>query len=174
MAQYEIKFKIWGEYPSSYEGICQVELSDDEVQQFVGLMQEYNTSDIEELELEDNLPEIYEKICDACEDVAMEIVEKDWLDTSIWHLSDNDYDEEELISYCQEQYGCPDFNEDNAVDFNNWLRDFWKTATREEQEDLLFNYMGFDEHGLCEARCCVREQYKPAIPQAIVEQVFNK
>ena len=70
MAQYEIKFKIWGEYPSSYEGVCKVELSDNEVQQFVGLMQEYNTSDIEELDLEENLPRIYEKICNSCDEIA--------------------------------------------------------------------------------------------------------
>ena len=192
MAQYEIKFKIWGEYPSSYEGVCKVELSDDEVQQLVALMQEYNTSDAEELELEDNLPEIYEKICDACEDVAMEIVEKDWLDSSIWHLGDSDYDEEELISHCQWKYGCPDFDDEDDDEFDDeeegkndseekqyqyfddWLRDFWKTATREEQEDLLFNYMGFDEFELSEARCGVREQYEIAIPQAIVEMVDIK
>ena len=62
MAQYEIKFKIWGEYPSSYEGVCQVELNDDEVQQLVALMQEYDTSDTDELDIEENLPRIYEKI----------------------------------------------------------------------------------------------------------------
>ena len=119
MAQYEIKFKIWGEYPHTYNGICQVELSDDEVQQLVALMQEYNTSDAEELELEDNLPGIYEKICDACEDVAMEIVEKDWLDSSIWHLGDSDYDEEELISHCQWKYGCPDFDNEDDDEFDD-------------------------------------------------------
>ena len=174
MAQYEIKFKIWGEYPSSYEGVCQVELSDDEVQQLVALMQEYDTSDTDELDLEENLPRIYEKICNSCDEIAVDIVEKDWLDSSIWHLSDNDYDEEELISYCQEQYGSPDFNEDNDGDFNDWLRDFWKRATRKEQEDLCFNYMGFDEDELAEARCCAAEQYEIAIPQAIVEMVDIK
>ena len=174
MAQYEIKFKIWGEYPSSYEGICQVELSDDEVQQLVVLMQEYNTIDTDELDLEENLPRIYEKICNSCDEIAVDIVEKDWLDSSIWHLSDNDYDEEELISYCQEQYGCPDFNEDNNDDFNDWLHDFWERATRKEQEDLCFNYMGFDEDELAEARCCVGERYEITIPQAIVEMVDIK
>ena len=191
MAQYEIKFKIWGEYPNTYNGICQVELSDDEVQQLIAHMQEYNTSNVDKLELEDNLPGVYEKICEACDDVAMDIVEKDWLDTSIWHLGDSDYDEEDLISHCQWKYGCPNFDDedddelDDEIDdeedgkndseekqyqyFGDWIRDFWKTATREEQEDLLFNYMGFDKDELCEARCCVREQYKPTIPQAIVE-----
>ena len=174
MAQYEIEFKIWGEYPSSYEGVCQVELSDDEVQQLVTLMQEYNTSDAEEMKLETSLPKIYEKIHNSCDEVAIDAMEKDWLDSAIWHLADSDYDEEELISYCQEQYGCPDFDDEDDGDFDGWLRDFWKRATREEQEDLCFNYMGFDESNLAEARCCVGEQYEITIPQAIVEMVDIK
>ena len=176
MAQYEIEFKIWGEYPSSYEGVCQVELSDDEVQQLVALMQEHNTSDTDELELEENLPRIYEKIHNSCDEVAIDILEKDWLDSAIWHLSDSDYDEDELISYCQAQYGCPDFRQDKDGNFDDWLHDFWKIATREEQEDLCFNYMGFDESDLAEARgcCCVGELYEITIPQAIVEMVDIK
>ena len=46
---------------------------------------------------------------------------------------------------------------------------FWKIATIKEQKELCFNYMGFDEHELCEARCSVDEQYEIVIPQAIVE-----
>ncbi len=176
MAQYKVKFKIWGEYPSSYNGVCQVELSDDEVQQLIALMREHNSSDVDELDLEGNLPAIYEKISEACDDVAMEILEKDWLDSAIWNMGDSDFDERRLISHCQSAYGCPDFEEDEYDDdgeqyaaFDEWLRGFWKTATIKEQKDLLFNYMGFDEEELCEARCSFCEFYDIAIPQAIVK-----
>lgn len=174
MAQYEVEFTIWGEYPDSYDGVCQVEFSDEEVQQIVTLMQEYNTSDAEKLELEDNLPEIYAKFCTACDKVAIDIVEKDWLDSAIYHLSDYDYDEDELISYCQEQYGCPKFNKGDEGNFNDWLRDFWKRATLKEQKDLCFGYMEFDKSELAEARCCVGEQYEITIPQSIVEMANIK
>ena len=194
MAQYEIKFKIWGEYPNSYDGVCQVELSDDEVQQLIALMQEYGTSDVEELELEDNLPTVYDKISDACDEVAIDILEKDWLDSAIYYISDCDYDEHKLISHCQWEYGCPSFDEEDDDDeegydeednesegedntseerqyegFYDWLHAFWKTATRDEQEDLLFNYMGVDEFMLCEARSYFCDKYYIAIPQAIIE-----
>ena len=84
-------------------------------------------------------------------------------------MGDYEYDEEELISYCQSVYGCPDFKDEDAGYFDEWLRCFWKTATIKEQKDLCFNYMGFDEHELCEARCSVDEQYEIVIPHAIVE-----
>ena len=71
MAQYEIKFNrpdgwsyIEGEGEIPVES-AKVELSDGEVQILVELMQEHNSYDVEEINLEESHPDIYDKLNEA-------------------------------------------------------------------------------------------------------------
>lgn len=60
------------------DGTGTVELSDEEVDTLVRLMQEMGTADVEELELEDRCPEIFEKLDDAYRGMAWRAEELHW------------------------------------------------------------------------------------------------
>ena len=81
-----------------------VELSDQEVESLVKLIQEKGTSDVEELGLETLYPDIYEKLSEAFDEAARNCAEMFWL----WEGYYNgyfEYDTKEVIEYCKKELG---------------------------------------------------------------------
>ena len=92
-------YSCCGSVAEKYEG--DVELTDQEVNELVSLIVEEGTSDVEELDLEERLPEIYEKLEDAHRDAAREVEYVHWL----YYGFDHDcyeVDMDELMRYCEE------------------------------------------------------------------------
>ena len=111
-----------------------VELTDDEVNILVNLIKENETTDVEELDLENLYPEIYEKLDDAYCQIAYTAEELHWL----WYgFYDDcyDYDEKELKNYCRQNCGFVfDYDKNDYMDEDgNIDEDYF-----EEQEDEAF------------------------------------
>ena len=108
MAQFEIEVECFlgmshcGGMMAENKGA--VELSDEDVATLVSLIREKKTDDIEELELEEKYPEIYEKLYDAYSEIADDAVDDHWY----WRLfcsGEFEYDVDDLIDYCKEHHG---------------------------------------------------------------------
>ena len=172
MAQYEIKFNRldgWsyaegkGEIPVES---ATVELSDEEVQTLVDLMQERNLYDVEKLHLEKTNPDIYNKLNEACESIATKAVIAEALRDA--HYDGDDY-WDRLYEYCETHYG---YNE-SLGNFNRWLDAYVSNLNSKELRNLYNNadidlwneVLNFDGMEIGE--------YEVTIPQSIVAQVFN-
>lgn len=96
-------FSHSGEVCASGDG--DVELTDEEVKLLVDLIREKDgVTDVEELGLEETYPEIYEKLDDACGDIARSAEYNHWVIEGFengWYEVDTD----EAIAKCEESYG---------------------------------------------------------------------
>ena len=84
------------------EGESTVDLTDEEVKLLVDLIREKDSTDVEELELEEKYPKLYGKLDDAYRDMAYRAEEMHWL----WEGYNNgyfEYDTEELMDYCEKE-----------------------------------------------------------------------
>ena len=163
-----------------------LELSDEEVSKLVALIKEKGTSDINELDLENTYPEIYEKLDDAYFRVAYEAEELHWLWYG-YHEGVFEYDSDELISYCESECGFvfdgdeEDYmNEDGEFDeeayeeakmeafFDDWLVPYIESLDTSDQIDFLRNQMNasleMDGNDV---------SYEVHIPAAIIEMAKN-
>lgn len=87
-------------------GESAVELSDEEVDILVRLIKEKNSTDVEELDLENLYPAIYSKLDEAYYDMAYNAEEIHWL----WEGYYNhyfEYDEDKLMNYCEKISAFP-------------------------------------------------------------------
>lgn len=170
-------------------GESAVELSDEEVNILVKLIQEKNSTDIRELDLKNLHPDIYEKLREAYYKMAYDAEEMHWL----WEGFDNgyfEYDTDELMAYCEnnldysfefdpEEYFDSDdeieeYKEDpesfedevcdaKCQDFQEWLSDYVSGLSDDEARDFFYNHMnaGLDLDDI---------EYTVEIPQAIINK----
>ena len=85
-------------------GESAVELSDEEVDILVKLIQEKGSTDVGDLDLKTLHPDIYEKLDEAYSDMAYRAEEIHWL----WEGYNNgyfEYDSEKLMDYCEKELG---------------------------------------------------------------------
>jgi hypothetical protein len=85
-------------------GESAVELSDEEVDILVKLIQEKNSTDVGDLDLVTLHPDIYKKLDEAYSDMAYRAEEIHWL----WEGYNNgyfEYDSEKLMDYCEKELG---------------------------------------------------------------------
>ena len=168
-------------------GESAVELSDEEVDILVKLIKEKGTTDVEELDLENLYPDIYEKLDDAYRNMAYNAEEMHWL----WEGYNNgyfEYDSEELMNYCERELGFkfeydekdyylddpedleegeePDIDEDQIEEdkndaFSEWLDDYLSDLSDDEARDFFYNHMDADLNmdGV---------EYTVGIPEAII------
>ena len=81
--EYKLKFKVNGDIDEYVD--CVVKLTGKEVQQLVDFIIENDgETDVEEIELEEELPEIYEKLDEACSDVAHKVFYNHWVVEGYW------------------------------------------------------------------------------------------
>lgn len=165
------------------DGFGEVELSDKEVEQLVNLMKEKGTSDIEELELQEMFPEIYDKLDAAYRSVAYQAEEEHWLDEGYYHEECHNFDNSEMIEYLKEkgfwnfEYDEEEYKDENGQidkDALEWaesdylseaMDDYLGSLDGEERYDFLRNKVGIavDPEG-CE--------YEIKIPDEIVVMAF--
>ena len=150
-------------------GESAVELSDEEVDILVKLIKENDSTDVEELDLENLYPDIYSKLDEAYHDMAYNAEEIHWLREGY----DNhyfEYDEDELMDYCEKNLGfsfefkpeeyfdedeledykeSPDSYEDEIYEeknrvFSKWLDDYVNSLSDEEARSFFYDHMDAD------------------------------
>ena len=150
-------------------GESAVELSDEEVDILVKLIKENDSTDVEELDLENLYPDIYSKLDEAYHDMAYNAEEIHWLREGY----DNhyfEYDEDELMDYCEKNLGfsfefkpeeyfdedeledykeSPDSYEDEIYEeknrvFSEWLDDYVEGLSDDEARSFFYDHMDAD------------------------------
>lgn len=169
-------------------GESAVELSDEEVDILVKLIKEKGTIDVEELDLENLYPDIYEKLDDAYRNMAYNAEEMHWL----WEGYNNgyyEYDVYELMDYCEKNLGFsyefkpeeyfdeddleyykedPESYEDEIEEakndaFSEWLDDYVSGLDDDEAREFFYNHMNADLD-------MDNVEYTVEIPQAIINK----
>lgn len=140
------------------EGKGTIELSDEEVAALVVLMREKGSTDVNELNLEEVYPEIYEKLDDAFRDAAWTATLDHWYTTGFYE-GVYEYDVDVLMEYCE--YNCnfvfeydeSDYlDDDGEVDedavwdakydaFMEWLEPYIENLNPEERIAFLQEHM---------------------------------
>ena len=150
-------------------GESAVELSDEEVDILVKLIKENDSTDVEELDLENLHPDIYSKLDEAYHDMAYNAEEIHWLREGY----DNhyfEYDEDKLMDYCEKNLGfsfefkpeeyfdedeledykeSPDSYEDEIYEeknrvFSEWLDDYVEGLSDDEARSFFYDHMDAD------------------------------
>jgi hypothetical protein len=170
-------------------GESAVELSDEEVDILVKLIQEKNSTDVGDLDLETLHPDIYKKLDEAYSDMAYRAEEIHWL----WEGYNNgyfEYDSEKLMDYCEKELGFefeydvkdyylddpedleegeePDIDEDQIEEdkndaFSEWLDDYVSGLNDDEARDFFYNHMHADLD-------MDNVEYTVEIPQSIINK----
>ena len=163
MAEYKIECKQFLGFAHygggiTTEGSSTIELSDEEVTTLVQLIREKGTSDIVKLDLETSHPELYAKLDEAYHDMARHAEYMHWL----WEGFDNgyyEYDEEELMDYCERECGFDfEFIEEDYLDengeidedskeyakssaFHEWLDDYVRSLSDDDAAAFMTEHM---------------------------------
>ena len=163
------------------DGSGMVEFTDEEVALLVQMIRHYNCTDLEGIDLENAYPEIYAKLEQAHRDAAYQAEYMHWLKEG-YDEGYYEYDQEELMSYCEEECGfCfeeepEDFmDEDGDFDeeayeeskydaFVEWLDDYIYSLDDEEFVDFLVNHMNAEVD-----MSSWSEDYTVSLPPAIIE-----
>lgn len=170
-------------------GESAVELSDEEVDILVKLIKEEDTTDVDDLDLENLHPTIYEKLREAYYKMAYDAEEMHWL----WEGYDNgyfEYDIDELMEYCEknldysfefdpEEYfdsedEIEDYKEDpesfedevydaKCQDFQEWLGGYVSCLSDDDARDFFYNHMNADLD-------LDNIEYTVEIPQSIINK----
>ena len=168
-------------------GESAVELSDEEVDILVKLIQEKGSTDVGDLDLKTLHPDIYKKLDEAYSDMAYRAEEIHWL----WEGYNNgyfEYDSEKLMDYCEKELGFefeydvkdyylddpedleegeePEIDEDMLEEdkwdaFSEWLDDYLSDLSDDEARDFFYEHMDADLNmdGV---------EYTVGIPEAII------
>ena len=151
-------------------GESAVELSDEEVDILVKLIQEKNSTDVGDLDLETLHPDIYKKLDEAYSDMAYRAEEIHWL----WEGYNNgyfEYDSEKLMDYCEKELGFefeynvkdyylddpedleegeePEIDEDMLEEdksdaFSEWLDGYLSDLSDDEAASFFYDHMNAD------------------------------
>lgn len=161
------------------DGSYYVDLTDEEVNTLVNLIKEKDSTDIDDLELEELYPKIYEKLYDAYCSMICEATESHWL-MEAFDCGETDYDYEELKAYCKENCGFEfkydeeeyldedgEFDEDMLYDdeaeaFNEWLDDYVHGLPASKANEFISEHMGVEIDLSC-------VDVEVEIPESIIE-----
>ena len=169
-------------------GESAVELSDEEVDILVKLIQENESTDVEELDLKNLYPAIYEKLREAYYNMAYNAEEMHWLWEG-YHNGYYEYDTDELMAYCEKELDFsyefkpeeyfdeddledykenPESYEDEIYDlkceaFSEWLSDYVSGLSDDEARDFFYDHMNADLN-------MEGVEYSVRIPQAIINK----
>ena len=168
----------------STSGESTIELSDEEVATLVKLIQEKNTTDVNELGIAASHPELYAKLDKAYHDMACQAEYVYW----IWNGFDNgyyEYDGEELMDYCERECGFNfEFIEGDYLDengeideeskeyaksdaFRDWLDDYVRSLSDDDLIKFMREHMS-DQIDLDEVDNSL--EYTVDIPEDIIRK----
>ena len=172
MAQYEIKFNrldgwSYNEASIPVEKVC-VELSDEEVQTLIDLMNECGTYDVSELGLEESHPDLFNKLDEACDSLAWNTAVREALAEAHYY--------DELDAYCERLCNYCEINcdyDESLGDFNRWFDDYISSMTCNALRNLYSdaNIDIWDE--VLSYEGIEKPEYDVLIPQSIVKEVFD-
>lgn len=175
------------------EGESAVELSDEEVDIIVQLIKEKDTTDVDELGIEETHPDLYRKLDDAYYDMARRAEEIQW----VWDAYRNhylEYDTDELMDYCTKHCGFKfeydpadyylddpenleegvqpeideDYLHDNMCDaFDDWLDEYLHSLSTDEALAFFGEHMNADPW-------LDNIDYDIHIPKAIINKARGK
>lgn len=178
-----------------------VDLSEEDVRGLVELIRHNDgKTDVDELDLESALPYVYEKLDEACEEVAFRTAYyAAILDSYDEGYLDEQVDSDELIAALKEdglfdcKYDldeiCRDLDSEGRTDhtitlkeldeytdsaFRAWLEDYFQSLDTEGKIDFIMTYYGEDAVDNCVARDMVEYGYEVVIPEKIVEMAKDK
>ena len=152
------------------------EMPDDYVETIVALIREKGTADIEELELEESHPEIYEFLSENINEIYNLAEEAHFIRRGFSEGDCYEYDDE-FVAYCEDELGFKYDEEDYIKIFGetgnsykyryisyflNWLCDYVETLTDKQLLDFLYEHInnGFDYSS---------NEYEIEIPQQIID-----
>ncbi len=170
-------------------GESAVELSDEEVDILIKLIQKNDSTDVEDLDLENLYPDIYEKLDEAYHNMAFHAEYMHWL----WEGYYNhyyEYDDDKLMEYCEKNCGFtfefkpeeyfddendiedykedPDSYEDEIYEvkcevFNKWLTEYLEGLSDDDAASFMEEHMDADIN-------MDYVDYTVKIPQAIINK----
>lgn len=178
-----------------------VEFSEEDVRSLVELIRANSgETDVDELDLKSALPDIYEKLDDACQEVAFRTAfHAAILDSYDEGYLDEEVDSDELIAALKEdglfdcKYDldeiCRDLDNEGRAEhtitlkeldeytdsaFRAWLDDYFNSLDTEGKIDFIMTYYGEDAIDNCIARDMIEYGYDIVIPEKIVEMANNE
>ena len=178
-----------------------VEFSEEDVRSLVELIRANSgETDVDELDLKSALPDIYEKLDDACQEVAFRTAfHAAILDSYDEGYLDEEVDSDELIAALKEdglfdcKYDldeiCRDLDNEGRAEhtitlkeldeytdsaFRAWLDDYFNSLDTKGKIDFIMTYYGEDAIDNCIARDMIEYGYDIVIPEKIVEMAHNE
>ena len=166
MAKYKIECEQFlgygcGGYDSvTASGESTIELSDEEEATLVKLIQEKNTTDVNELGIAASHPGLYAKLDKAYHDMACHTEYMYWIWKS-FEEDDYEYVDKELIDYCERECGFSfeddesDFLDDNgdldekgisyakSEAFRDWLHSYVRSLSDDDLINFMCKHMDF-------------------------------
>lgn len=195
MAKFEIECEQslrWSHYgEETAKGKGTVELTDEEVNVLVNLIREKGTANVKKLKLKKMHPAIYEKLDEAYHNLAYKTEELYWLIDGFGN-GYYEYDDAEVIEYCEENCGyefvpkidnVPDNVSSEFIatllklrkedldykreDFCKWLPNYLRSIDIEEACDFMYSHLN------AEIEMDDDVDYVVGIPQAIIDMAKN-
>ena len=119
-----------------------VEFSDEELAALVALMKSKNSQDVGELNLEEELPEVYQKLDEAIREAVVEAERHHWLLGGFYEGA-YEYDVYEVMEYCEENCGFEFiYDEEEHMDEDGELdEDALEDARQEAFDEWLPGYL---------------------------------
>ena len=178
-----------------------VEFSEEDVRSLVELIRANSgETDVDELDLKSALPDIYDKLDGACQEVAFRTAfHAAILDSYDEGYLDEEVDSDELIAALKEdglfdcKYDldeiCRDLDNEGRAEhtitlkeldeytdsaFRAWLDDYFNSLDTEGKIDFIMTYYGEDAIDNCIARDMIEYGYDIVIPEKIVEMAHNE
>ena len=168
-------FTCWGGAVDSC-GESTLELTEEEVDSLVELIERKGTADMEELELEVALPEVYAKLDAACLQAARNAEEDHWLEYG-WENPDCGFDYVSAMKLAEEEYGYKfEYKEEDFLDgdgvldedaveeaqmehFCEWLTEYKDSLNGEKKREFMRRFVDVDVENV---------DYEVEIPEDIV------
>ena len=167
-----------GEVIANGEGT--VELSDEEVKCLVELIREKNATDVDELELDQRYPELYQKLDKAYHDMARRAEEMHWLWEGFYD-GVYEYDLDDVMTYCEDECGY-EYEPSDGVITDEEDEDYDEDALFEDKAEVFNEWLDGYLSGLSDEDACAffydqlnagvdldDVEYEVRIPAAIIE-----
>ena len=154
------------------EAIGTVEFPQEELDALVALMKNKNSSDVEVLNLEEELPEVYRKLDEAICKAAVEAERHHWLLGGFYEGA-YEYDVYEVMEYCEENCGFEFiYDEEEYMDEDGELdEDALEDARQEAFDEWLPDYLEM----LDIPECCafIKEQLNGEVEADGIDSNYN-
>lgn len=150
------------------DATCYVGFDNEELEALVALMKSKNSSDVEVLNLKEELPQVYDQLEEAIKDGVIEAEMHHWLLEGFYEGA-YEYDVYEVMEYCEENCGFEfSYDEDEYLDDDGELdEDALEDAKQEAFDEWLPDYI--ESLDLPERSKFIQEQLNGEVDMSSVE-----